>query len=141
VNQELARQFVAQVDEIISEFNECISRCKNRDFYYLDLPSRQRLVTRARSAIFRVGKGSIYQQVAEEILTAGYRDAVVPAKLMGALEGLRADLAAGYLNIFEELIHGEVFDDFLEMASYLDEAGYKDAAAVIAGSSLEAHIH
>ncbi len=32
------------------------------------------------------------------------------------------------------------FSDFLEMAQHLSNEGYKDAAAVIAGSSLEAHL-
>jgi hypothetical protein len=33
-----------------------------------------------------------------------------------------------------------LFSDFLEMARHLLDEGYKDAAAVIAGSSLEAHL-
>lgn len=39
-----------------------------------------------------------------------------------------------------ELIHGEIFGDFLEMADHLLNEGYKDAAAVIAGGTLEAHL-
>jgi hypothetical protein len=39
-----------------------------------------------------------------------------------------------------ELIHSEVFADFLEMADYLCKEGYKDAAAVIAGGTLESHL-
>jgi len=46
----------------------------------------------------------------------------------------------GYLENAEELIHGEVFDDFVEMADHLLTEGYKDAAAVIVGSALEAHL-
>ena len=37
----------------------------------------------------------------------------------------------------EELIHASVFADFLQMADYLVDSGYKDAGAVIAGSTLE----
>jgi hypothetical protein len=33
-----------------------------------------------------------------------------------------------------------VFADFLEMAEHLTDSGYKDAGAVIAGSTLEAHL-
>ena len=33
-----------------------------------------------------------------------------------------------------------IFPDFLELASYLYSAGYKDAAAVICGSVLEGHL-
>jgi hypothetical protein len=40
----------------------------------------------------------------------------------------------------EYVIHGTVFADFLDMAQHLLDNGYKDAAAVIAGSSLESHL-
>jgi hypothetical protein len=39
------------------------------------------------------------------------------------------------------LARGEVFDDFLDMARHLLDEGYKDAAAVITGSTLEGHLH
>ena len=39
-----------------------------------------------------------------------------------------------------ELIYGELFVDLLEMLEQLLSEGYKDAAAVIAGSSLEGHL-
>ena len=49
-------------------------------------------------------------------------------------------MAAGYLVSATELIHASTFADFLEMAEHLVGEGYKDAAAVIAGNSLEAHL-
>ncbi len=59
---------------------------------------------------------------------------------MGIVQALRDDLNAGYIQNLVELAHGEVFADFLEMALHLSDSGYKDAAAVIAGSTLEGHI-
>ena len=56
------------------------------------------------------------------------------------LQALRADYAAGYLRTLEELIHADLFGDFLDMAKHLVGNGYKDAAAVVGGSSLEAHL-
>lgn len=50
------------------------------------------------------------------------------------------DLRDGKLGRFVELIHADVFSDYLEMAAYLLREGYKDAAAVITGSTLEAHL-
>ena len=38
------------------------------------------------------------------------------------------------------LVHADQFSDFLEMAEGLQTGGYKDAAAVIAGSTLEQHL-
>ncbi len=40
----------------------------------------------------------------------------------------------------KDLITAELFTDFLEMAEHLLENGYKDAAAVIVGSTLENHL-
>lgn len=51
----------------------------------------------------------------------------------------RLDAAIGRLAL-EELIHADVFSDFLDMAAELQRSGYKDAAAVIAGSVLEEHL-
>jgi hypothetical protein len=44
------------------------------------------------------------------------------------------------LQSISELIHADIFADFLEMADYLLEQGYKDPAAVITGSVLEEHL-
>ena len=60
--------------------------------------------------------------------------------IVGIVKALLADVNAGHLQSLVELVHGETFADFLEMAQHLLEASYKDAAAVIAGSALEAHL-
>jgi hypothetical protein len=49
-------------------------------------------------------------------------------------------LKNGWLGSISGVVAGELFSDFLEMAQHLSEETYKDAAAVIAGSSLEAHL-
>jgi hypothetical protein len=58
------------------------------------------------------------------------------------LRALSDDCYAGYLETVQELIHADLFTDFLEMAEYLlnEGAGYKDPAAVIAGGVLEQHL-
>jgi len=60
--------------------------------------------------------------------------------LVGFLQALRADYAGGRLQGVRELIHGELFSDLLDAAQHLVDEGYKDPAAVLAGSSLEAHL-
>jgi len=62
------------------------------------------------------------------------------AAQIGVVKSLLHDIRSGYLKSFEELIHGELFGDFLEMADHLVTSHYKDAAAIIAGSTLEAHL-
>jgi hypothetical protein len=60
--------------------------------------------------------------------------------LRGILLALRNDYQAGYLQSVTDLIHADIFADFLDMADYLLQQGYKDPAAVIAGSVLEEHL-
>ena len=50
------------------------------------------------------------------------------------------ELKGGWLQTTQGLIAGNLFSDFLDMANHLLDENYKDAAAVIAGSSLEAHL-
>jgi hypothetical protein len=64
---------------------------------------------------------------------------IVP-HLAGILNALRIAYAEGYLATVAELVHADIFSDFVEMAEYLLSEGYKDPAAVIIGSVLEEHL-
>lgn len=61
-------------------------------------------------------------------------------RLVGILQALKSDIENGYLWNIGELIHADIFADFLEMARYLIEEGYKDPAAVLVGGVLEEHL-
>ncbi len=58
----------------------------------------------------------------------------------GILSAAREELAGGWLTTTKGLVSAEIFSDFLEMAQHLLEEGYKDPAAVMAGSVLEEHL-
>ena len=58
----------------------------------------------------------------------------------GVLKAARGELAGGWVATTRGLITAEVFADFLEMAEHLLEQGYKDAAAVMIGGTLEEHL-
>jgi hypothetical protein len=60
--------------------------------------------------------------------------------LYGITKGLARDYKGGYIRKIEELIHAELFSDFLEMAEYLLDKGYKDSSAVLIGGVLEEHL-
>jgi hypothetical protein len=100
-------------------------------------------ITLAVAAIERIGgQNSPYATQAKDIETQK-KDLdlqYVAMELFGVVEALRHDVASGYLRSVQELIHGELFGDFLEMSEHLLNEGYKDASAVIAGSSLEGHL-
>jgi hypothetical protein len=74
------------------------------------------------------------------ILDGSYSDRYRADLIVGIVKALKSDLEDGYLYSFSELVRGEMFEDLIEMAEHLVEEGYKDAAAVIAGASLESHL-
>lgn len=59
------------------------------------------------------------------------------SELAGILKGIQSDVNRGMLEDFRLLVRAEVFVSFLEMAEYLLNEGYKDAAAVMLGGVLE----
>jgi hypothetical protein len=129
-----ADDMMAQLQAVIAE-TEQAERTTPR-------PSMQGCATRLLAAINRLSTpGSTYASRAAEIAQQpGKRPGWVAAELVGVASALRADIAAGYAQGVAELIHAEVFSDFLEMADELQTSGYKVAAAVIAGSVLEDHL-
>lgn len=59
---------------------------------------------------------------------------------LAILQSIRGEIAGDWLFSIKGLITAEVFADFIDMANYLLGQGYKDPAAVIAGSVLEEHL-
>ena len=99
----------------------------------------EEFITRCGALIYRItGPNSPYA-IRLSNLGEGASE-ILAAKVTGIGTALQADLKAGYLETISELIHGEVFRDYLEMADHLLESEYKDAAAVVAGSTLEVHL-
>ena len=130
-----------QVEEIRDEFLALRSRSKYDEVS--DLPEAEviRFNTRARALIGRFGdSSSAYSKQCDEIFLARGYPGYLARQLFGVIDSMHADISAGYLETHAELIHGELFADFLEMAQHLLDEGYKDASAVIAGSSLEGHL-
>ena len=137
----IQEEVVAQVDDVLGEYATLLRRSKYDDVS--DLPEAEvgRFVSRAEAVIHRVaGRPSPYANQSDRVFKTGGYTGLLARSLAGILQSLRADLAAGYVRSQRELLHAELFADFLEMAQHLLNEGYKDAAAVIAGSSLEAHL-
>jgi len=61
-------------------------------------------------------------------------------RLYNILCKVRDDLKLGFIGKISSLLHQEIFTDYLDMARHLLDEGYKDASAVIAGSTLESHL-
>lgn len=132
---------LTQLDDVLTEFQNLRARAEHGDLSDLPEGDLVRFVTRARAVIHRVaGTPSPYVDQCEQIAKGEQYPGFIAIHLVGVVESLRTDVAAGYLQSQRELVHGELFADFLEMSQHLLDEGYKDAAAVIAGSSLEAHL-
>lgn len=58
----------------------------------------------------------------------------------GILKAAKQEIEGGWIFTVKGLVSAEIFSDFLEMAEYLIEEGYKDPAAVITGGVLEEHL-
>jgi hypothetical protein len=132
---------ISQIDAVLAAATEARGRSQYDDLS--DLGSENdKLVTMCAATVQRLAPiGSVYAKTIESA-TAQWQSQnhmVLPSAI-GALEALRADYEAGNLASLPELIHAELFADFLEMADHLLDGGYKDAAAVIAGSTLEGHL-
>lgn len=134
--------FISQLDEVISEYENAQRRSRHDDCSDVlsDVDVRE-LETRCLAVIERAGgQSSTYVSRAQNILQSKGHAWGHLAALIGIAKSLRHDLDKDYLKSFEELVRGDLFSDYLEMADHLNETGYKDAAAVIAGSTLEAHL-
>jgi hypothetical protein len=70
----------------------------------------------------------------------GVENTYLIPRIAGVLKALHDAYCAGYLSTVAELIHADVFADFIEMAEHLLAEGYKDPAAVVVGSTLEEHL-
>lgn len=131
-----------QLDAVIREYAAACERSKHDDASdVLSKTDVRSLQTRCLAAIERTsGRASVYFERATAVDRERDHEWGHLAGQVGIAESLLSDIQHGYLRSLEELIHGDVFGDFLEMAQHLVTTGYKDAAAVIAGATLESHL-
>jgi len=136
-----AEIFELQLDAVLKEFETFLAKSQVDDLSDLPKADRQALVTKAIAAIHRItGTNSTYAKEVDRLLKSLNHLHMHTTSILGVVKALRDDLQAGYLRSLVELVHSDIFADFLEMAQHLCEAAYKDAAAVIAGSTLENHL-
>lgn len=135
--------FEKELQLIVQAYEDALKRSRHDDASdVLSVSQVSGLITRCVAAIDRAaGRNSKYsERVASDISQKQDHDWNRLARAVGTVEALLHDLRKGFIQSIEELLHGDVFSDFLEMAQHLVGSGYKDAGAVIAGSTLEAHL-
>ncbi len=134
--------FLAQLDALL-EFYEQHKKPDSRGDYSLSAPDSVRFTTAALAAADRIaGSDSAYAETIRKTLETykTYDSYVLAGVALEVVQALRSDVEGGFLASARELIHAEVFADFLEVADYLLSENYKDAAAVMGGGVLESHL-
>lgn len=134
---------LAELDDLLGEWSSLGHGPRRAD------TARQH---RARCAAFAAGALAVarratgpageYVELIEDIIReVGWRgiDVAIP-QIAGTLQALRAAVASGYLVTIGQLARADVFSDFLDMAQYLLDQRYKDAAAVLVRGVLESHL-
>ncbi|SJZ39657.1 hypothetical protein SAMN02745119_00452 [Trichlorobacter thiogenes] len=133
--------FEGQLQTIINEFNSLKQQSQHDDLSDLPKDTRQALITRTIAAINRItGNESTYAKEVTRLLESMQSLHLHTTSIIGVAKALLEDLKSGYTRSLVEIVHSDIFADFLEMALHLCDSGYKDAAAVIAGSTLESHL-
>ena len=134
--------FEQQLADIVSEYDAALGRSQRK--YPTDVLSKTDVVDlriRCLAAIERASNPtSAYCLAVDESRKLQAHDYASLTREIGIARALLSDIRNGYLKFFEELLHGDLFGDYLEMAIHLMDNNYKDAAAVIVGSTLEVHI-
>ena len=134
---DLTNTYLEQIETVIEKYRDLVKSPtpgKNK-------LENERIITLCRAVVHRItGPGEPYASQLSDLLHTKKADSILIPRMIGLVQALQADLRAGYFKTAAELIHGAVFGDFLEMADHLLENGYKDAAAVVVGSTLEAHL-
>ena len=128
-----------QLNTLLAEHAELVKRARYPDLS--DLGSEVRvLANRLQAAIDRLTVPTSTHARAAEMQRANQEPTWRLEELMGIAIALRDDIVAGWLTSVIELVHADTYNDYLEMAEGLHGQGYKDPAAVIAGTSLEVHL-
>jgi len=133
---------IRQLDTLLIDVEEHLEPQGTSGTLWYRGPDDARVIrTRLLAAVHRLSPvGSAYRESAEAVDERGGIEGYVAGQLAGIVRALRDDFAAGYMRTVEELVHADLFADFLEMADELLDKGYKDPAAVLAGSVLEEHL-
>jgi hypothetical protein len=136
-------QIIQQIDYVLTKWDALRQNSQHDDLSDLPAAHLAELVTTMADTIVRLAPtGSQFQEAAKTVLKTYTPSKLYMAhpRLLGILRSLKDSYMQGYLENVQELIHADLFSDFLEMAQYLLNEGYKDPAAVMISGVLEEHL-
>jgi len=130
--------FISQLELLLTQFETLKQKSKYDDLSDFGEES-SRLATRLQALFDRITRPSdTYGRHAEELRPERVHIKVLELAYLGY--ALKDDLEAGWANSFAELVRAESSAEMMQIADDLSAGGYKDAAAVIAGTALELHL-
>ena len=135
--------FISQLDSVINDFDIIRGKAQYDDLSGNTTPEEiSSAITKAKAAVSRISgvQSEYYKEIEANLERKDINRGNKLRNIIGVVNALKSDIENDYLRTFQEIVQGEVFSDYLEMAQYLQEEGYKDPAAVIIGSTLEAHL-
>jgi len=130
-----------RVDELITMGEKTLETALPSDFGSYVETSQFRLFRSASLSFLLKSFGAnhpYYVEFDEQVSTDEQPGRVLAG--LGVLRAVKGEMEGGWFISVKTLISAEIFSDFLEMASYLLKENYKDAAAVMIGSTLEEHL-
>ena len=121
--------FIKQAKEIIDEYNLIKRQSQYNDISDLSEELLTRLITKSKSFVVRVvGEKSEYYKDIISALTEKRLGLGTNLKyVIGSITALKEDLENDYLKSYSELLHSEIFSDYIEISRHLLENGYKDS--------------
>lgn len=137
------KEIISKIDTVLAEYMEYSNKDVN-----IRLPADDyHIITQLCNVIdIYAPPGSVFRGTVDHALDSDdikgytYPNAIRASRLYGILSSLKQSYQLDMIAKYEDLVHANVFSDFLEMAEYLLHQGYKDAAAVLIGGVLEEHI-
>lgn len=138
MGDELKNMAKRQLDRAIEMARSCVEESELNQYPTRDF---ERFAAYAVAAVAEItGDQSSFSRQIAEILGREWWAGVKAQGISGVVEAVMAAIDSGLLEGYSKLIRGDLFSDYLDMATHLLDEEYKDAAAVIAGSSLEVQL-
>jgi hypothetical protein len=133
---------VSQLDAALAAYEEAKARAKYNDLSDLGQPKLAELMTTLGDCVRRLAPPDSEFAKLKEACFSRWAPSphVALPQIVGIARALREAYASGYLSSIQELVHAEVFSNYLDMAAYLLAEHFKDPAAVLGGATLESHL-
>ena len=113
--------FIRQAKGIIDEYNLQKKQSQYNDISDLSEELLTRLITKAKSFVVRVvgEKSEYYKDILSALSEKRLGLGTNLKYVIGSITALKEDLENDYLKSYSELLHSEIFSDYIEISRHL----------------------